>query len=314
MGKLAFVFPGQASQVPGMGRELHDRNPRARRAFERADAALGFPLSKVCFDGSDAELQLTENTQPTILAVSVAAWEACRERLPAPDFVAGHSLGEYSALVAAGALSIEDAVRTVRQRGRFMQEAVPVGEGAMAALIGLDETRAAQACAAAAAATGGVVTPANLNGGGQIVIAGHRAAVERAMSEAKAAGAKLTKLLNVSAPFHCPLMAPAAERLAPVLRGLDWSDLKIPLVNNADAVLVSAGSAALDGLIRQVASPVRWEAGVRELAARGVDTFVEVGPLKVLTGLIKRILPNARLLNVEDTASLDAAAAALGTA
>jgi [acyl-carrier-protein] S-malonyltransferase len=312
MGKIAFVFPGQASQVPGMGRDLYDKFPAARHAFETADAALGLKLSEICFNGSDEVLQLTENTQPTILTVSLAAWAAAKDRLPAPDYVAGHSLGEYSALVAAGALPLADAVRTVRQRGQFMQAAVPLGVGAMAAIIGLDEAAVNEACAAAAAAaTGEIVSAANLNAPGQVVIAGHAGAVEKAMAEAKNRGAKMTKLLNVSAPFHCALMKPAAEKLAPVLNALPWNDPRIPLVNNVECAIVTTKEAALEGLIRQVASPVRWEASMKKLAELGVDTFVEIGPLRVLSGLMKRIVPGARILNVEDEASLNATAAAL---
>ncbi len=295
-----------------MGRDLYDKFPAARHAFETADDALGLKLSEICFGGSDEVLQLTENTQPTILTVSLAAWAAAKDRLPAPDFVAGHSLGEYSALVAVGALSLADAVRTVRQRGQFMQAAVPVGVGAMAAIIGLDEDRVDEACAAAAAATGEIVSAANLNAPGQVVIAGHAGAVEQAMAEAKSRGAKMTKLLNVSAPFHCALMKPAAEKLAPVLHALPWNDPRIPLVNNVDCAVVTTRDAALDGLIRQVASPVRWDASMKKLAELGVDTFVEIGPLKVLSGLIKRCVPGAKILNVEDEASLNATAAALG--
>ncbi len=311
MGKIAFVFPGQASQVPGMGSWFYENHTAARHAYEICDAALGFKLSEVCFTGDPAVLALTENTQPTILATSVAIYHAVKDKLPQPDYVAGHSLGEYSALVAAGALDLADAVKTVRLRGQFMQQAVPVGEGAMAALIGLTAEKAQEACDTAAAATGQIVTPANLNAPGQIVIAGHKGAVEAAMKEAKSLGAKLTKLLDVSAPFHCPLMKPAQEKLAPVLTALRWNDPAVPLMNNADAKVVTTAADALDGLIRQVSSPVRWEASMKNLAALGVTTFVEIGPNKVLTGLIKRIVEGAKILNIEDEASLNATIAAL---
>lgn len=312
MSKLAFLFPGQASQVPGMGSWFYENHPAAKHAYDACDAALGFKISEVCFHGDQATLSLTENTQPTILATSVAIYHAVKDKLPKPDFVAGHSLGEYSALVAAGALDLGEAVKTVRARGQFMQEAVPVGEGAMAAIIGASSEKVAEACQRAQAATGGVVTPANLNGGGQIVIAGAKPAVEAAMKEAKALGAKLVKLLDVSAPFHCPLMEPAQMKLAPVLKGLRWNDPAIPLMNNADAKLVTTKEAALDGLIRQVSAPVRWEESMKNLSAQGVTTFIEIGPNKVLSGMLKRIVDGAKILNIEDEASLNATVAALG--
>ncbi len=311
MSKIAFVFPGQASQVPGMGAWFYENHPAAKHAYEVCNAALGFKISEVCFHGDQATLSLTENTQPTILATSVAIYHAVKDKLPKPDYVAGHSLGEYSALVAAGALDLGEAVKTVRARGQFMQEAVPVGEGAMAAIIGAAPEKVQEACDKAAVATGGVVTPANLNAPGQIVVAGAKVAVEAAMKESKALGAKLVKLLDVSAPFHCPLMLPAQLKLEPVLLKLRWNDPAVPLMNNADAKVVTTAAAARDGLIRQVSAPVRWEESIRNLSALGVTTFIEIGPNKVLSGLIKRIADGAKILNVEDEASLNATVGAI---
>jgi [acyl-carrier-protein] S-malonyltransferase len=308
---IAFIFPGQGSQSPGMGRELAEAYAAAREVFEEADDALGFALSRLCFEGPAEDLQLTENTQPAILAASVAALRAAEaEGLPEPDFVAGHSLGEYSALVAAGALTLRDAVRTVRQRGRYMQEAVPVGEGAMAAILGASLEAVEAACAEARAA-GEVCSPANINSPGQVVIAGSAAAVERAIPLLKARGAKRAVPLKVSAPFHCALMLPAQERLAADLERIEFRDLRVPLVSNVDARVVRAGAQARDSLVRQVSSPVRWCESVELLAREGVDTFVEVGPGKVLSGLVRQTAPQARCLNVEDGASLAAALAAL---
>ena len=308
---IAYIFPGQGSQYAGMGRELAENFPAARGVFAEADEALGFALSRLCFDGPAEELQLTENTQPAILATSVAALRVLEgEGFPAPSYVAGHSLGEYSALVAAGALKLADAVRTVRARGRYMQEAVPVGVGAMAAIIGSDERAVAEACAEAA--RGEVCGPANLNSPKQIVIAGHAGAVERAVEILKSRGARKAVRLNVSAPFHSALMMPAQERLAADLARLDFAELGVPLVTNADARIVRTGAEARASLVRQVSAPVRWSESVRLLAEdEGVDTFVEVGPGKVLSGLLRQIAPGARAANVEDAASLAAARAAL---
>jgi [acyl-carrier-protein] S-malonyltransferase len=308
---IAFIFPGQGSQSPGMGRELAANYTAAREVFEEADDALGFALSRLCFEGPAEELQLTENTQPAILTVSVAALRAAEsEGLPRPAFVAGHSLGEYSALVAAGALSLRDAVRVVRQRGRYMQEAVPVGVGAMAAILGADIETVEAACSEAER-EGEVCSPANINSPGQIVIAGSAATVERASALLKERGAKRVIPLKVSAPFHCALMLPAQERLAADLEGVEFKDLSLPLVTNADARLIRSGAQARDALVRQVSSTVRWRESVELLAGEGVGLFVELGPGKVLCGFVRQIAPQARSLNVEDAASLGATRAAL---
>jgi [acyl-carrier-protein] S-malonyltransferase len=307
----AFIFPGQGSQAAGMGRELAERFAPAREVFEEADDALGFALSKLCFEGPAEDLQLTENTQPAILATSVAALRAAEgEGLPRPAFVAGHSLGEYSALVAAGALSLADAVRTVRKRGRYMQEAVPVGEGAMAAVLGADLETIEGVCAEARRGDE-VCSAANINSPGQIVIAGSAAAVERALPLLKERGAKRAIPLKVSAPFHCALMLPAQERLAADLEGIEFKDLSVPLVTNVDARVIRTGAEARDSLVRQVSSPVRWRETVELLAREGTGTFVEIGPGKVLSGLVRQTAPQTRALNVEDAASLEATRAAL---
>ncbi|HEX8140199.1 MAG TPA: ACP S-malonyltransferase [Pyrinomonadaceae bacterium] len=309
-GKLAYIFPGQGSQAPGMGRDLAETFPAARRVFEEADEALGFSISRVCFEGTAEELQLTENTQPAILTVSVAALRAMEaEGFPAPDFVAGHSLGEYSALVAADALSLADAVRTVRARGRYMQEAAPRGSGAMAAIMGADLETVMNACGEAQ--QGQVCMPANINSPGQIVIAGDAAAVERAIAIVKERGAKRAIKLNVSAPFHCALMMPAQERLAQDLSELTFRELRAPLITNVDAAEVLSGEEARDALVRQVSSPVRWQESVELLISEGVETFVEVGPGKVLSGLLRQIKRDARGLNVETAETLRAARSAL---
>jgi len=288
---IAFLFPGQGAQKVGMGKALADAYPVCRDSFEEADAALGEPLSRIIFEGPEDQLTLTENTQPAILAVSIAAYRLIASRGLRPDFVAGHSLGEYSANVVAGTFSFADALRIVRRRGRYMQEAVPVGAGAMAAILGLDADAVAKACADGS--EGEVVSPANLNGAGQVVIAGTRDAVKRAGERAKALGAKRVIPLTVSAPFHCALMKPAEERLAPELRGLATAAPSVPIVANVDAEIKRDPASAIDALVRQVSSPVRWEAVVTRLASEGVTTYVEVGPGTVLTGLVRKIQRDA---------------------
>jgi [acyl-carrier-protein] S-malonyltransferase len=301
--RLAYIFPGQGSQYAGMGRDLAEKYPASRQVFEEADEALGFAISRLCFEGTAEELQLTENTQPSILTTSIAALRALEaEGMPAPDYVAGHSLGEYSALVAAGALSLSDAVRTVRLRGRFMQEAVPVGDGAMAAVMGADVETVATACAEAA--QGEVCSPANINSPNQVVIAGHAAAVDRAIALLKERWSKRAIRLNVSAPFHSALMKPAEVRLAAELEKLQFNDLRLPLVTNVSALAITSGAEARDSLIRQVSSPVRWLESVQLLIREGVETFVEVGPGKVLCGLLRQIERGANCLNAGDAESL----------
>jgi len=291
---IACIFPGQGSQWVGMGKTLADAHAVCREAFAEADAALDEALSHLCFEGPEDRLQLTEHTQPAILASSIAAWRLLAVRGLHPTFVAGHSLGEYSAHVAAGTLAFGDALRIVRRRGRYMQEAVPVGAGAMAAILGLDAERVTQACTEAAA--GDVVSPANLNAPGQVVIAGSREAVARACERAKALGAKRAIPLKVSAPFHCALMRPAEERLAPELRALTASDPAVPVVANVDAEPKRDAASAVEALVAQVSRPVRWEDVVRRLASEGVRTYVEVGPGTVLSGLVKKIVPGATVL------------------
>jgi len=310
--KTAFVFPGQGSQKVGMGKALAEAFSESRAVFDEADAAVGFSLSGLCFEGPETDLQLTANTQPAILAASIAAHRALVARGPGADFVAGHSLGEYSALVAAEALTVREAVRAVRRRGEYMQEAVAVGQGAMAAILGLDLPAIEAACAEAA--EGEVVTPANINSPGQVVIAGHAGAVSRAVERCKAAGAKRAVALPVSAPFHCALMMPAQERLEADLATLPFADPRMPLVNNVDARLVRSGAECRQGLVRQVSAPVRWQQCVEALVGEGVSTFVEVGPGQVLGGLIKRIAKGARVLSVEDPASLERAVDSLSLA
>ena len=305
----AFIFPGQGSQAVGMGRAFSETSGAAKRVFEEANDALGFDLRRVMFEGPDAELALTANTQPAVLTASVAAAAACAEHGVTPALAAGHSLGEYSALVVAGALPLADAVRVVRRRGELMQEAVPVGTGAMAAIMGVAADVVEQVCADAA--QGEVVEIANVNSELQIVIAGHRTAVERAVALVKERGGRKSVLLPVSAPFHCALMAPAAAGLAAALAGVKVSDPAIPVVRNVDGSVTRRAADVVPLLLRQVASPVRWTDCVQRLAAEGASAFVEVGPGRVLTGLIKRIVEDGRTAAVEDPAGLDKALAVL---
>jgi [acyl-carrier-protein] S-malonyltransferase len=297
-----------------MGKDLAAAHSICRETFAEADAALGESLSTLCFDGPEDRLLLTEKTQPPILAASVAVQRVARQHGIEPAFAAGHSLGEYSAHVAAGTLSFADALRTVRRRGRYMQEAVPVGHGAMSAILGLDAAAVTGACEAAATEVGGVVTPANLNAPGQVVIAGEAAAVTRAGEIAKARGAKRVIALAVSAPFHCPLMTPAQERLAPELRALTANDPSIPVVANVDALPKTDAASAIHALIEQVSAPVRWEDVVRRLIADGARTFVELGPGTVLSGLIRKIDPAVTALSIENVQGLEKALLALRAA
>jgi [acyl-carrier-protein] S-malonyltransferase len=307
--KTAFVFPGQGAQYAGMGREIAERFSVACAAFQETDAALDFPLSRLCFEGPEDDLKLTENTQPAILTTSVALFRVLEEKGVRPDYVAGHSLGEYSALVAAGALKLGEAASLVRRRGRYMQEACPVGAGAMAALLGLDLQTVQSVCERAA--QGQVVSPANLNSPGQISIAGNREAVERAVTLAKEAGAKRAIPLQVSAPFHCALLTPAEERLAVDLDRSAFSDLRFTLVTNVDAQPIRTGEEARSALKRQVSRPVRWQETIQRLLDDGVRTFVEVGPGKVLLGLIRSIDRSVTMLNAEDEKSVENAVSAL---
>jgi [acyl-carrier-protein] S-malonyltransferase len=302
----AWLFPGQGSQKVGMGRAWAEAFPAARAAFDEASAALGLDLARLCWEGPEAELQLTENTQPAILVASVAIARVLAERGREPAALAGHSLGEYSAHVAAGTLTLTDAVRLVRRRGELMQQAVPVGVGAMAAVLGLDPAAVARVAADAAAETGRVCSVANYNSPEQTVIAGHAEAVERAMALARERGAKRALRLPVSAPFHCALMLPARQGLAPDLAATRFDDPRWPVVVNVDARAVVGGAAARDALLRQIDGPVRWVESVRTLAAeQGVDRFVEVGPGAVLTGLVRRIVPAAETLSLAEPDALE---------
>ena len=302
-GLVAFLFPGQGSQVVGMGKELAEKHAIAKQVFREADDALGFKLSQLCFEGPEDELRLTENTQPAILTTSIAAWRVLDENGVKPDFAAGHSLGEYSAHVSVGTLSFSDAVRAVRNRGKYMQEAVPVGTGAMAAILGMAFDEVAAVCGDAA--QGEVCEPANVNSPEQVVISGHTAAVERAVKLADQRGAKRAKLLPVSAPFHCSLMRPAQERLGADLEKLQFSQPRVRVVSNVDARPVEDRDGARAALIRQVTGSVRWSESIAWLAGQGVQTFIEVGPGKVLCGLMRQIDRSRKTLNVEDEASLD---------
>jgi len=308
--KIALIFPGQGSQVVGMGKELAERYPEARETFEEADHALGYKLSQLCFEGPEDQLRLTEITQPAILATSVAALRVLQSRIAKPCFVSGHSLGEYSAHVCAGTFSFADAVRTVRNRGKYMQEAVPVGVGSMAAILGMEFGKVAAVCHDAA--QGEVCSPANINSPEQIVISGNTAAVERATRIADERGAKRAKVLPVSAPFHCSLMKPAQDRLENDLKKITMSKPVYPVACNVDAEMVSDDNRALDALVRQVTGSVKWEQCMRLLIAEGVDTFIEVGPGKVLCGLMRQIDRSRTCMNVGDEASLTKTLETLG--
>jgi [acyl-carrier-protein] S-malonyltransferase len=307
MAKLALLFPGQGAQAVGMGLEVARAFPRAARAMAESDDALGFPLSRLCFDGPAEELLLTANTQPAILAVSIAILRVLEAEGVAASYAAGLSLGEYSALVAAGALPLGAALLLVQKRGRYMQEAVAPGDGAMAAIMGLDEAAVGAACAAAAQETGGAVTPANFNCPAQIVVSGHSAAVAAAAEKARAAGARSVRMLQVSAPFHCSLMAPAAARLEPDLLAAPFAPARFPVVANAAARPVTDPGEVRSLLVLQVTSPVRWEASMRFLLAAGVDLFFEVGPGKALSGFMRRIDENARVVNIQTPADIQVA-------
>ncbi|PLX79571.1 MAG: [acyl-carrier-protein] S-malonyltransferase [Desulfuromonas sp.] len=303
MRMIAFQFPGQGSQHPGMGKNLAEQFAVARETFEEANDALGFNLAGLCFDGPEEDLKLTANTQPAILTTSVAALRVLQQETGLiPTYAAGHSLGEYSALVCAGALGFADAVRTVRQRGLFMQEAVPVGTGAMAAILGLDKEKLETVCVQAS--ENQVVAPANFNSGGQIVIAGHAEAVDRAVALAKAEGAKRAMLLPVSAPFHCPLMTPAGERLAAVLETVEINPLRMPVVTNVEALPNQAVGRVRELLVAQVSAPVRWEESMQWMLDQGVERFIEIGPGKVLSGLIKRMARQAVIENIQESSDL----------
>ena len=303
MGKIAYIFPGQGSQKVGMGKDLFDNFPEAKNVFDEADEALGFSISEMCFSGADEDLALTANTQPAILTCSVAAFKAMEANgFPSPEFAAGHSLGEYSALVAAESFSLSEAVKTVRRRGTYMQDSVPLGVGGMAAILGLDIEAVERGCKEAAGEQ--VCSPANVNSQKQIVIAGNAEAVDRACDILKESGARRAIKLNVSAPFHCALMKPAQEKLEVDLKQIEFSKLRFPLVENVSAVENSDGARVCEALTKQVSSPVLWLQTIENLIAKGVDTFIEVGTGKVLSGLVRQIDRSVRFLNVGDADSL----------
>jgi [acyl-carrier-protein] S-malonyltransferase len=309
MGKTAFIFPGQGSQYSGMGKETYDAFSCARDAFDEATNALGISLPDLCFKSSEAELKLTHNTQPAILTVSVAVLRVIESRGLRPDFVAGHSLGEYSALVCAGAITLTEAAKLVRKRGKYMQEAVPPGQGAMAAILGLDAKQVCEACFEAGSA--GVVSPANFNSPDQTVISGDQGAVRLASEKAREKGARRVMPLPVSAPFHCELMSPARDRLSADLQSVNFSDLRMPLVTNVDAAPILTGGEAKEALIRQVCAPVRWVETIQLLLRCGVETFIEVGPGKVLAGLVRNIAPQVQTHNVDGIRGIEALASVL---
>src|SRR5437764_4042417 len=309
--KLAFLFPGQGSQSVGMGKDLAAAYSVAQQTFDEADAALGYKLSQLCFEGPEEKLKLTEITQPAILTVSVAAFRVLREKGIVPAFVAGHSLGEYSAHVAAGTLNFADAVRAVRNRGKYMQEAVPVGQGAMAAVLGMPLPEVERICKQAA--RDDICSPANINSPEQIVISGSKPAVERAAELAKAGGAKRAIMLPVSAPFHCALMQPAQDRLGKDLKDLTFHHLQLPLVKNVDGELTQDSAVARKALVSQVTGAVQWVKSMQTLIAQGVELFIEVGPGKVLCGLLRQIDRSKQFANVEDEASLAKTLAALSS-
>lgn len=312
MNKTAFVFPGQGSQYVGMGREFFERYPLAQDCFSRARATLGFDIGQICFEGPEEKLKMTENTQPALLICSYIAFRLLQEAGVRPAYVAGHSLGEYSALLAVGSIGFSEAVHLVRKRGEFMQEAVPLGRGAMAAIMGMEREEVFRVCEEAG--DGQVVEVANLNAPGQTVISGEAEAVDRAVELAKQGGAKRAVLLQVSASFHCRLMRPAGERLGEILSQVELKEAEVPLVTNVDAQMTSSAATIRSALLRQASSPVLWEDSMRLLQQEGVDVFVEVGPGTVLSGLIRRIVKDATLLHVEDEKSLASAVEALGGA
>ncbi len=311
MSKTAFLFPGQGSQSVGMGRDMAEAFPIARQTFEEANDALGFDLASLCFNGPEEQLRLTEFTQPAIFTVSVAALRVLAEAGATADYFAGHSLGEYSANVAAGVIEFAAAAQTVRRRGQLMQQAVPAGEGAMAAVLGMSSDSVVAVCQDATREAGAPVEPANMNSPEQTVISGATAAVERAIALAKERGARRAVLLQVSAPFHCSLMQPAQDALAPVLQSIAFASARVPVVVNVDAALVSEGGALRDALVRQVTGTVRWTESMQLLIAEGTTTFVEVGPGKVLSGLLRQIDRNQKCGQVEDPASLEKTLAVL---